>query len=252
MHFSRTTTKELVRPALAGLLLGALAHPVLAQEPVPAPISELTPYAVTYTASMDKGISLNGTATRTLSKKSGGVWLYRTDVDSFIADIDESLILKWENNRVVPLRYRYRLSGFLIKDREQSIDFDWDAGVATGKYRGKSFKLDLEEGALDPLGFQLQLSQDIKAGKREMAYQVIDGGDYDNDRFAVIAEEALTTDRGDVDTLKAEKVRDQSSKRETLMWFAPSQDYLLVRLRQVEPDGSSYELRLNRAKVSSR
>lgn len=232
------------------LWLSAFSAPILAEQAAQtsqqAP-AELAPYQATYTASMDKGISLNGTAKRTLTRKKGGVWLYRTDVDSFIADIDESLILKWENNRVIPLRYRYKLSGFLIKDREQSIDFDWEAGVATGKDEGKPFELELRDGALDPLGFQLQLSQDIKAGKRDMTYHVIDGDDYDEDRFSILDKEPLKTNRGSINTLKAEKVRDKDSKRQTLMWFAPEADYLLVRLLQTEPDGSRYELRLNRS-----
>lgn len=243
MHSIRLIAQ--LRPPAAALvlLLGAMTSPAHAEEDT----STLTPYEATYTASMNKGVSLNGTAKRSLRPKGDGVWLYRTDVDSFIADIDESLVLRWENNQVVPLQYRYRLSGFLIKDREQTIDFDWEAGIATGKYRGKSFELKLTDGALDPLGFQLQLSQDIKTGKRDMTYQVIDGGNYDHDRFAVIDEEPLETSDGPMPTLKAEKVRAEDSKRETLLWFAPDEDFLLVRLRQVEPDGSSYELRLNRA-----
>ncbi len=256
MHLNRTTTKTSTRRTVILLTLVLFSAPTLASQPsadnqllkdAQQPGAELAPYEVTYTAAMDKGITLNGTAKRTLTKKDGNVWLYRTDVDSFIANIDESLILKWENNQVIPLRYRYRLSGFLIKDREQSIDFDWDAGVAIGKDRGKPFKLKLQEGALDPLGFQLQLSQDIKAGKRDMTYLVIDGDDYDEDRFAVIDQEPLNTNRGSITTLKAEKVRDEGSKRETLMWFAPNENFLLVRLLQVEPDGSRYELRLNRS-----
>lgn len=247
MHLIRQTAKTLPAGAAALLLLASLSSFAQAEETG----STLTPYQVTYTASMNKGVSLNGTAKRTLSDQGNGVWLYRTDVDSFIADIDESLILKWEDNRVIPLRYRYRLSGFLIKDREQSIDFDWEAGIATGEYRGKAFELELTEGVLDPLGFQLQLSQDIKSGKRDLTYQVIDGSDYDHDRFAVLDQEPLETSRGTIPTLKAEKVRDESSKRETQMWFAPENDFLLVRLRQVEPDGSSYELRLNRADLGS-
>ncbi|QSP96572.1 DUF3108 domain-containing protein [Marinobacter salinisoli] len=213
------------------------------------PHSELLPYEVTYTASMNKGIAIDGTATRTLTPRDDGTWLYRTDVDSFIAEINESLILRWENNRVIPLSYRYKLSGFLIKDRKESIDFNWEAGTATGEYRKKRFTLELEEGALDPLGLQLQLSQDIRRGLREMTYRVVDGRSYDTDRFAVIDEEPLETSNGAVSTLKAEKIREESSKRETLMWFAPEQDYLLIRLRQVEPDGSSYELKLSKSEV---
>ncbi|MCK0106404.1 DUF3108 domain-containing protein [Marinobacter sp. S0848L] len=231
---------------LAGLLFFSLAASASTDT---SNTSELTPYEASYTASMSKGVSLNGQGIRTLTSQGNNVWLYRTDVDSFIADINESLIFKWENGHVIPLRYRYRLSGFLIKDRKQSIDFDWQNGIATGKYRGKPFEVQLEEGTLDPLGYQLQLHQDLKAGKRDITYRVLDKGDYDTDRFAVIAEESLS-DRGHtMKTLKAEKVREEDSKRQTLMWFDPEQNYLLARLLQVEPDGSEYELRLKDARI---
>lgn len=91
------------------------------------------------------------------------------------------------------------------------------------------------------------MRQDLKAGKREMTYSVADDGDYDHDRFAVIGEETLKTPMGEMATLKVEKVRDEDSKRETLMWFAPELDYLLVQLVQVEPDGSRYEVNLEDA-----
>lgn len=240
----------ILRPAIlsirtmgALLLCLGLLVPALASAEAPG----LAPFQASYTAAMDKGISLNGSATRTLEDRGDGTWLYRTKVDSLIADIDESLVLKWEQGRVIPLRYRYRLSGFLLKDREKSIDFDWDKGRATGKYRGKPFSLELESGALDPLGFQLQLRQDIRAGKQDMTYRIIDKGRYDNDRFAILDKEPLEGPGGSVTTIKAEKVRGENARRETLMWFAPEQDYLLVRLRQVEPDGTSYELRLKQA-----
>ena len=229
--------------ALLALMLFPLAS--AAQEAT----QELIPSRVSYTASMDKGLEINGTAVRSLTSQKNGIWLYRTDVDSFIADIDESLILKWENGRVIPLRYRYRLSGVFIRDREQSIDFDWDKGIATGSYRDNGFEIPLKEGALDPLGFQLQLRQDIKAGKRNMSYQVIDGGDYDDEKFAVIDEERVSTNGDTITLLKAEKVRGENARRQTLMWFDPQQDFLLSRLLQVEPDGSRYELRLQDAEL---
>jgi GTP1/Obg family GTP-binding protein len=97
------------------------------------------------------------------------------------------------------------------------------------------------------MGFQLQLRHDIKAGKREMTYRVIDKGDYDTDRFAVIDEETLNNSGENLATVKAEKVRDSDSKRKTLMWFATDKDYLMVRLLQVEPDGSEYELTVDEA-----
>jgi len=241
----------LIKGLLLTVLVGVSPLSFASSEPKPEPESApLLPLEVSYNASMEKGITLSGDARRRLQQRDDGTWVYRTDVNSFIADIDESLVFRWENERVVPLRYRYSLSGFLIKDREQAIDFDWENRVATGHYRGDKFSLPLEDGALDPMGYQLQLRRDIKAGQREMTYRVIDKGDYDTDRFAVIDEETLTDDGEGKATLKAEKVRDSDSKRKTLMWFATDQDYLLVRLLQVEPDGSEYELSIDEAHFS--
>lgn len=229
-----------VATSLLCLLVLLLSNAALAET---EPATDLFPFEVSYGASMEKGISLNGSAKRILTSQGNDVWLYRTEVKSFIADLDESLILKWENGQVIPLRYRYRLSGFLIKDRKQSIDFDWGNGVATGSYRGKSFKVELQEGILDPLGFQVQLHQDILNGKREMEYQVLDRGKIDSEQFAVVNDNTSTPDGGQSSLLKAEKVR-ENSKRETLMWFDPDNQFVLVRLLQVEPDGSKYELKL--------
>lgn len=242
LKFSLTALPALLTGAL---LLGApLAHASNEQEDV-----TLQPMKLSYNASLDKGISLNGDARRILEQRDDGTWHFRTDVDSFVADIDESLIFRWEDNQVVPLRYRYKLSGLFIRDREEAIDFDWDNNVVSGHHEGDKFSMKLEKGAMDPMGYQLQLSQDIKAGKREMEYRVIDKGDYDTDKFAVVDEETVRINGDDIRTLKAEKVRDSDSKRESLMWFAPERDYLLIRFLQVEPDGSEYELTISDAKM---
>ncbi|MDZ7840047.1 MAG: DUF3108 domain-containing protein [Gammaproteobacteria bacterium] len=203
---------------------------------------------ISYNASMEKGLSLNGDAERVLLQQEDGTWLFRTNVDSFIADIDESLELRWEDGQVIPLRYRYKLSGLFVKNREQAIDFDWEAGNATGHYRGKPFSMKLKNNTLDPMGYQLQLLQDIKAGKTRMSYSVLEKARYDEDVFAIVGEERIDTGSGALKTVKAEKVREDESKRETLMWFAPDQEYVLVRLLQVQPDGSRYEITLDQAR----
>ena len=234
---------------LAGLWFGLASLTVAAadtQDTTPA----LFPHEATYSASMSKGISLSGAGKRSLTDQGNNVWLYRTEVRSFIADIDESVVLLWEDDRVVPLRYRYSLKGLMIRNREQSIDFDWQAGIATGKYRGKSFELELKDGALDPLGFQLQMHQDLKAGKRDLTYNIIDKGRYNEDRFAVVDDDSTINTNGQTtQTLKVEKVRGEDSKRQTLMWIDPNQGHLLLRLLQVEPDGSEYELKLKDATI---
>lgn len=231
-------------------------NPAAAPEP-PPPTNEtslqykkLAPASVTYTASLEKGLALNGSATRTLEAQKDGTWLLRFNVDSFIADITETLHFRWQNNHVIPLRYRYQLSGLLVPDRKNSLDYDWDKSQVSGTIRGKRFTMGLPEGALDPLGYQFQLREDLRAGKTDMEYQVTDKARFETDRFAVIGREKLKTELGTLDTLKVEKVRAPDSKRETLMWFAPDRDYMLVKLVQFETDGTRYEINIKNADLA--
>lgn len=211
---------------------------------------QLKPTSATYTASLDKGVAISGSATRSLEPQEDGTWVLRSKVDSFVVDIREYLHFRWENNYLIPLTYRYRLSGFLIRDRENKLDFNWAQSRVTGSMRGKSFTIGLEKGYLDPLGYQLQLRQDLSAGKTNMVYKVAGKGRFDKAKFSVIGEQRLKTSLGTLETIEATKVRSPDSKRETLMWFAPGQDYLLVKLVQVEPDGTEYELNIKKADLS--
>ncbi len=219
--------------------------------PAEIPTIELKPLSSSYSAAIDKGLSINGSAVRRLEPRPDGTWLYRFDVDSFFADIKESLHFRWEDNQVIPLSYRYKLSGLMIRNRERSIDFNRDTETVSGHFEDDKFQMELKENALDPLGYQLQLMQDLKAGKRETTYRVTSNGDYDESTFAVLGEESLNTALGELKTLKAQKVRDPGSKRETLMWFAPELDYLLVRLVQVESDGTRYEIKIKEADIGN-
>ncbi|SFM49657.1 DUF3108 domain-containing protein [Marinobacter zhejiangensis] len=211
---------------------------------------DLIPYTASFRASFDKGVAIDGKATRVLQRQEDGLWSYRFNVDSFIADIEERVIFRWDGQQIQPLRYRYRLSGVFIRDRTRAIDFDWTNGVARGDHEGRTFNLPLREGSLDPLGYQLQLHQDIRAGLTEMTYQVIDKGRFDEDHFAVIGEETLSTRLGEARTVKVEKVRSEGSKRETLMWFAPEWDHMMVRLTQREPDGTTYEIHIENTSLN--
>ncbi|MDX1457148.1 MAG: DUF3108 domain-containing protein [Marinobacter sp.] len=243
-------TKDFLRQvALSGglTLLATMSTSAYSQPETVEPSIDMAPpipFTATFRASIDKGLAIDGSATRTLEQLNSGLWRYRFRVDSFIADIDESAIFRWEGNHAVPLRYRYELSGMLIRDRERTINFDWSEGTVSGHHEGKEFSLPLKDGALDPLSYQLQLHQDLRAGHTDVTYQVVDKGRYDEDRFAVIREEQLETRLGEVKTVVVEKVRSDDSKRETLMWFVPEWDHLLVRLTQTEPDGSFYEIHI--------
>lgn len=212
------------------------------------PEVELIPTRTKYSAKLEKGIPFRGSATQTLTQRDDGLWEFQFNVDSFIADIRESLILEWDGRQVIPIEYRYELNGMMISNRSARLDFDWDKFRVRNDVKGKPWFMDTHTGVLDKLGFQLQLRQDLKAGKRRMVYEVADGGRLKEYEFKVVGEQRLKTDHhGTVETVLVEKVREPYKKRETHLWFAPEWDYLLVRMVQVEDDGTRYEINLEEA-----
>ena len=118
----------------------------------PASQADLAPMSATYGASMDKGLNIDGAATRSLQQQADGTWLYRFDVDSFIADIEESVSFRWQDGRIQPLEYRYSLKGLLVPNRSRAINFNYVADTVNGSYEGDTFTMALAEQALDRLG----------------------------------------------------------------------------------------------------
>jgi hypothetical protein len=229
-----------------------------AEKPAPEarqrpPAVELSPVRAKYSAKLEKGIPFRGSATRSLKQRDDGLWLYRFNVDSFIADIRESLLLKWDGHQVIPIEYNYKLSGLMVPDRSAQLDFDWNKFRVLNDVKDQPWYMDIHTGVLDKLGFQLQLRQDLKAGKTRMIYEIADGGKLKEYEFKVIGEEVIDTDNhGRVNTVLVEKVREPYKERETHLWFAPEWDYLLVKMVQIEDDGTRYEINLDEAVLPGR
>jgi len=211
---------------------------------------ELVPHQATYTAKIKKGISIKGNAVRELKQLDNGQWLYRFDVESFIADIDESAILAWQDDQVIPYTYNYKLSAFLAKDRKRQVLFDWDKKRATNPLKKKGWIIDsIPKNTLDRLSYQLQLGMDLQAGKQEMVYQIAHKGSLRESRFKVTGEETIQTKLGSVDSILVKKIRDKSSKRKTSLWFSKKHPLLLLRMTQIEKDGEEYEINLQQATI---
>jgi Protein of unknown function (DUF3108) len=209
------------------------------------PRLNLVPHKAEYQARIKKGISLDGKATRELSRREDGSWLYRFDVSTTPADILESSILQISENALQPLRYDYNLTGMFIKDRKQQVDFDWANGKLAEKYKKKSWELPVNVGTQDRLSYQLQLQLDISNGKEHFTYQVIHKGQIRQYDFTKVGEETIETSIGSRDAIVITKDRDPGKDRQTTLWFDKGQPNILLRMIQVEDDGETYEINIS-------
>lgn len=203
-----------------------------------------------YGATLKHGIPISGTAKRSIVRQDDNTWEYRFDVDSFFADIHEWVKFRYNGQQVIPERYHYKLTGWAVPDRGTDLSFNWQKGQVTDLNAHKIWPVKLHPGVMDKLGSQLQLRQDIKAGKKDLHYAVAEDGKLEDYHFAVVGPEKLDTRKlGKINTVRVREVRPPSKKRKTILWFAPKWDYLLVKLLQVEPDGTRYEIFLDHALV---
>lgn len=219
---------------------------------IPAHSVDLIPHKAIYKSDIKKGVKIKGTATRELKQLKDNQWLYRFEVESFVADIAESVVFSWEDQRIRPMKYDYLLSGFFIKDRYQKVQFDWESGQAAGKHDGKNWELKLLDNSIDRLGYQLQLLVDVEKQSLQhspalMNYEIVHRGLNRPSTFEIVGTEQLKTKRGTWETTKVVKKRDKGGKRKTDLWFSKKYPFLLLKMVQIEKDGERYELNLNSA-----
>ncbi len=214
---------------------------------------ELKEHEASYVAKIKKGVSLKGKAIRSLKKIDSNKWLYRFDVESFVADIKEKTILIEENQKIKPIQYDYKLSAFLMSDRIRQVKFDWDKRTATDPTKDNNWKLSsIPDNTFDPLSYQLQLLLDVSNDQKEMTYQLAHKAKLRESEFIVLGEEVISTQFGKLKSILAKKNRDDDAKRETFLWFSADYPLLLLKMTQKEKDGEEYEIQLSSAKIDGK
>lgn len=210
---------------------------------------ELTPSVAEYSATVKNGIPISGTARHTLIQLSNNIWRYQFNVDSFFAEVNESVYFQWNNGRVIPITYHYKRSGWAVSNRRATLEFNWKENKVLNDVQGIPWSMEIPDNAIDKLGYQLQIKLDLMDGKRNLVYQVADGGRLKEFHFAIQGEETINTELGETTAVVVKKVRAESDKRDSTLWFAKEWDYLLVKLIQIESDGERYEINIKRAEV---
>lgn len=213
---------------------------------------ELKPSITEYKASFKGGIPITGTATRSLEQLANNVWRYHFDVDSLLANINESVYFQWDGEKIIPITYHYRRSGWAVSDRTATLEFNWNRLKVLNDVQGKPWSMPIPEGAMDKLGYQLQIRLDLLNEKPELNYQVADGGLLKRLHFKRQGEGPLETELGTITAVSVMKVPSETDNRRTTLWFAKEWDYLLVKLVQIEADGERYEINLESATLGDK
>lgn len=142
------------------------------------------------------------------------------------------------------LSYRYREDG--TKTKQGAQRFDWQAMQASGDKEGRPWQLALSGPAYDQASYPLQLAHDLAAGKTAFDYELVHRGRLKHYHFERTGEEVLDTPAGKLNTVRLEKPAKAGDDESTVIWLAPTLDYVPVRIQHMDGGKPQAELRLVR------
>jgi hypothetical protein len=143
---------------------------------------------------------------------------------------------------VVPESYRYKES---VNEKDNSqVRFDWRERKVYTTSGGVTWSQKMEAGTQDRLSQQLMVRLQLAGGKKEVSYQVADGGKLKHYLFRVVGEEPIKPPYGRLHCLKVRRSKESRAPDYTI-WFARELDYLPVRIERQQGSGH-YRMELER------
>jgi hypothetical protein len=226
MNMRPTLSKALKTTAISfALTLG-----VLAQAAVPV-------FDVSYRAEV-RGV-YGGTARQWVEQDESGRWVFRADVSPrrlarmFGAKrIQEESVMEFDDGLLRTLSFHSR-EGRRGETKVLS-NYDYETGIATVE-RELTREVEIPADTLDRLGLQLALYQDLAEGGPREVYHVLLGAEVHEMQFEFIEETEIEVPAGTFPVVLYRRTEDRPN-RSSLLWLAPSLDYIAVRIDEMRGD----------------
>ena len=179
-----------------------------------------------------------GTAQLSLSREAD-LWTYRLDTKprGILKLAGKGLINEMSTMRFVPIDGKLQLqpqSYMYTQDKERrravAATFNWDKKQITHKYRGEEITEALEGPIVDRLSATLLMMNALRRDFDSTVLQVFDTGRIKNVSFVNAGEETLDTPLGPIETIRVINRNADGGSRQTSTWFAPSLDFVPVKI----------------------
>lgn len=221
----------------AGCLVSMFTLSQAAQAKETASVSPnlLKPYSASYKASIS-GVPFSGSGSRSLVLNDDGSWTLDFGASATLFKMEETTTFSVRNNKIVSKQYTHERPGLFGRRPLQVANFDWKTKKVNWQREENKWSIELQDGAIDNLAYQIQLRLDLAAGKREgLSYLIADDDEVYRRDFIVEAEEVLSTKAGKLETVRI-KIKRDTNKRATWIWLAKNWNYFLVKFMQKEGD----------------
>jgi hypothetical protein len=238
--------------ALSLALVTAAAAP--AQTPIgdqapsgtPAPSgtdSAIAPFSAHYLADW-KSINVGTSDLELKQDTEPGHYLYTWTITArgifrlYRSEVTQKSWLSVNADRVRPNRYRGEDGSSSV-----NLDFDWDAGRASGTSEGKAVDLKLKEGTQDVMSIQIEVMLDLKKGDLPKTFQIIDKDQIKEFIYTAEGNARIRTDLGELDTVIVSSQQTGNS-RILRMWFAPSLGFVPVQAERTRDGKLEFAMRI--------
>lgn len=208
--------------------------------------ADLKPFNATYSLSR-AGLDL-ANVSLLLRKEGDDRFVYESETTAVgLAAVfrDDRIVERsdWQavDHAMRPLAYAYTHEGSK-KNRNVTLNFDWQTGSVVNHARGKVWTMDVPTGTLDKFLVRLALMLDLQDGREDLRYDVADGGQLKEYRFLRGGEETIDTPLGRLETVKIASGK-FDRKYGTTFWCSPQYDYLPVRVERTER-GALYRMEI--------
>lgn len=206
-------------------------------------MAAVAPFSATYNFSIEN--KYKGTAVRSL-KQVGNQYQYDMSASvGKLASAKQNAVFINQNGVVTPLSSltQYKVFG---SGRTSTFNFYPSKRQFISKYKGKVQTVAMPQTAYDDLSLEIQMREDLKAGKFRSTYAMADQNKIEMVPFTKSAVTKVTVPAGTFDVVRIDRVHSDKT-RKTSFWLAPKLDYLPVKVVQ---NDSGKTMQMNLSKVN--
>lgn len=199
----------------------------------------VAPFNATYNFNIEG--KYNGTASRVLTQ-TGNQYFYNVNASvGKLASAKQTANFVNANGAILPVSAltRYKILG---AGRTTTLNFNNAKKQLVTNYKGQNKVIALPQPAYDDLSLEIQIREDLKAGKFRGNYYMADRNTVEAVPFKKSAMTRITVPAGTFDVVRIDRVHDDKD-RQTSFWLAPKLDYLPVKVLQ-NNDGRKMEMNL--------
>jgi hypothetical protein len=171
-------------------------------------------------------LELTRTAPNTYTYKSSNVarGIFKLAFPDVISQTSTFAVV---NGEVQPATY-HADDGAPDSDKAVTLRFDWKTRRVTGIAEKKPVDLPLQSGTQDTLSVQIELMNEVAAGRSPQSFWLIDNDEIKEYKYTREGTETLDTPLGKLETVRY-RSEHAGSDRVTRLWLASSLGYLPIR-----------------------